>query len=81
VRRTGLQRQARRGNVDAETDLARAQALDDSASSISVVLLSSIENALCAASGRSAGGWRSGSGGKPVPLGKCSNRKRCQWKA
>ena len=50
----------------------------DSASSISVVWESSIEYARTDASGRSsviAGVLREG---KPTPLGKCSNRKRCQ---
>ncbi|MDT4855391.1 hypothetical protein FQZ97_897440 [compost metagenome] len=46
----------------------------DSASSISVVVTSSIENASTSASGRSAGGSGTSVSGKAVPLGKHSAR-------
>jgi hypothetical protein len=50
----------------------------DSASSISVVAESSMEKACI---GHGQVGWRLGActAGKPVPLGKLSNRKRFQW--
>jgi hypothetical protein len=50
----------------------------DSASSISVVAESSMEKACIGqrADRPAAGGLH---GGKPVPLGKLSNRKRFQW--
>ena len=53
----------------------------DSASSISVVCESSIENASTPTASGSASSAISGacSGGKPVPLGKLSKRKRFQW--
>jgi hypothetical protein len=51
----------------------------ESASSISVVCESSIEYACTAASGRSSVIGGACSAGKPVPLGKWSSRKRCQW--
>ena len=50
----------------------------DSASSISVVLESSIENAWTCASGNSSRMAGACSGAKAVPLGKFSNRKRFQ---
>ena len=52
----------------------------DSASSISVVCESSMENACTLATGSSsvmAGAARPGA--NAVPLGKFSNKKRCQW--
>jgi hypothetical protein len=51
----------------------------DSASSISVVWESSMENACTAAMGSASRMAGACSGGKPVPLGKFSNRKRFQW--
>ena len=50
----------------------------DSASSISVVAESSIENACASDSGRASLMAGACSAGKPVPLGKFSNRKRFQ---
>ena len=51
----------------------------DSASSISVVAESSMEKACTSASGSSSRISGAESGGKPVPLGKLSKRKRFQW--
>ena len=51
----------------------------DSASSISVVCESSIENACTSATGSSSAIAGACSGGKAVPFGKLSNRKRFQW--
>ncbi len=51
----------------------------DKASSISVVLESSMEKANTSASGSSSRIGGACSGGKAVPLGKFSNRKRFQW--
>ena len=51
----------------------------ESASSISVVCESSIENARTGASGSVSLIAGACSAGKPVPLGKFSNRKRRQW--
>ena len=51
----------------------------DSASSISVVWESSIDYASTVASGSSSVIGGACSAGKPVPLGKWSSRKRCQW--
>jgi hypothetical protein len=51
----------------------------ESASSISVVAESSIENAAQAASGSSSRIAGASSAAKPVPRGKFSNRKRRQW--
>jgi hypothetical protein len=48
----------------------------EKASSISVVAASSMEKARTAASGRSVGSAGASTGGKPVPAGKYSNRKR-----
>ena len=51
----------------------------DSASSISVVELSSIEKACASASGNSPAMSGTGASAKPVPRGNCSYRKRRQW--
>ncbi len=51
----------------------------DSASSISVVCESSMENAATSARGSSSLMGGASSGGKPVPLVSSSNRKRRQW--
>jgi len=52
----------------------------DSASSISVVCESSIENACTGASGRLSSRISGAlAGGKAVPFGNCSKRKRRQW--
>src|SRR5450759_1763656 len=50
----------------------------ENASSISVVVASSILKAVTPACGNSSHVLNA-TGGKPVPLGKCSNRKRCRW--
>ncbi|MNT78076.1 hypothetical protein D3C72_2172750 [compost metagenome] len=51
----------------------------DSASSISVVCESSMEYACAVDSGRSSAMAGAVTAGKPVPLGKFSNKKRFQW--
>ncbi len=51
----------------------------DSASSISVVVESSIEKARTAATGSASLICGGESDAKPVPFGKRSNRKRRQW--
>ena len=51
----------------------------ESASSISVVLESSIENACTSAKGNSFAGAARVSSGNPVPLGNWSNKNRFQW--
>ena len=61
------------------TTVPLAMPCTDSASSISVVAESSIEKARTGASGNSSRIAGASSGGKPVPFGKLSNRKRRQW--
>ncbi len=51
----------------------------DSASSISVVAESSIENASTLARGSASPIGGAATGGNAVPWGNCSNRKRRQW--
>ena len=51
----------------------------DRASSISVVIESSMEKACAADTGNSSLIGGASRAGKPVPLGKFSNRKRFQW--
>ncbi len=51
----------------------------DNASSISVVAESSMEKACTSATGNTSRMAGASSGGKPVPLGKLSNRNRRQW--
>lgn len=53
----------------------------ENASSISVVVMSSIENALTSARGRSSGSLPTATAGKPVPCGKYSARKRASCSA
>ena len=62
-----------------KTTVPEPRPVTDKASSISVVCESSIENARTADSGSASGTGGACSGGKAVPFGKLSNRKRRQW--